>query len=412
MKRMLLVWAILYGTQFARGQEGEFTTYSNGLIYSENTMLKLRHIADSLNLKYRTCKADPVFYSISQGKAVIVNLTGDSVRDAVKDMNRQMSIDRFLSRYPTAEVNDQAYIIKHHYINNGNEPITQYRQYDISPDEGISISEEGEDPGNDLTGKWVYEHWKKDKYTKEDKVKAIYFPAPLETMVLPPAYARMIGYADCLIDTTSGKMNEELEQKYIPLPKDWQTMSREEQETLLEELRSSYVVGSCSMDSRPREHAVNIALLSAETYRWEVFLKAHLDILNDRFNRLSDGSYAWAQRETYIRELELMNINTPDLMLGICFRIKNPATHHYYGSLDRVGRALSEAEDKAQIEEAILSIIKDPTLDHFNRMLFYYLFRNYNHYLPNKETQNANAKRLAEAAETLPAFLRQGGNKE
>ena len=81
-------------------------------------------------------------------------------------------------------------------------------------------------------------------------------------------------------------------------------------------MRETRVVGSCSMDSSPREHAINIAMLSAETTDWSVFLRAHLDIMNDRFDRVSDGSYAWKDRNTYIKELEQLDINVSDLIFG------------------------------------------------------------------------------------------------
>jgi len=62
-------------------------------------------------------------------------------------------------------------------------------------------------------------------------------------------------------------------------------------EDKLELKRGRIVVGTCSMDSSPRYHAKDIAVLSAETSNWEIFLRAHLDIMNDFFARGSDGSY-------------------------------------------------------------------------------------------------------------------------
>ena len=105
--------------------------------------------------------------------------------------------------------------------------------------------------------------------------------------------------------------------------------------------RNRVVVGGCSMDNSPRLHALNIARLSAETVNWETFLRAHLDIMNDRFERVSDGSYAQAGRQTYLRELEELDINVPDLLLGISLRIENASRNHYFGSLSRLGRALA-----------------------------------------------------------------------
>ncbi|WP_315823059.1 hypothetical protein [Paraflavitalea speifideaquila] len=154
--------------------------------------------------------------------------------------------------------------------------------------------------------------------------------------------------------------------------------------TSLELKRGRRVVGMCSQDQRPRVHALNIAILSAETVNWETFLRAHLDIMNDRFDRASDGSYAWAARKTYIKELEVLDINLSDLMLGISLRINNPSANHYFGSIGRLGRALAESANSAGIEERMLTMIADKNLDTYNRLITYYLFLNYNYNLEDK----------------------------
>jgi hypothetical protein len=132
--------------------------------------------------------------------------------------------------------------------------------------------------------------------------------------------------------------------------------------TELELKRSRRVVGFCSQDISPRLHAFNIAKLSAETINWEIFLRAHLDIMNDRFDRASDGSYAWKNRQTYIRELEVLDINVQDLLLGISLQVANPSTNHYFGSIGRLGRALSETEKPQEIEAKMLQMISDEQL--------------------------------------------------
>lgn len=169
--------------------------------------------------------------------------------------------------------------------------------------------------------------------------------------------------------------------------------------------RSRRVVGGCSMDDRPRIHALNIAQLSAETTTWEVFLRAHLDIMNDRFERQSDGSYAWKQRKTYIKELEVLDINVLDLLLGISLRIENSSPNHYFGNIGRLGRALAETSKSAEIEAAMLQMISDNQLDRYNRVLMYYLFLNYNYNLENKQQQAKNAQKLTEAIKSMPIYL-------
>lgn len=178
-----------------------------------------------------------------------------------------------------------------------------------------------------------------------------------------------------------------------------------DKETALQLKRNRIVVGACSMDDSPRRHAMNIAKLSAETAKWEIFLRAHLDIMNDRFDRMSDGSYAQAGRKTYIRELEVLDINVLDLLLGISLRVEDASINHYYGSITRLGRALAETKDKAIIEDKMLSTIADNSLDDYNRMLIYYLYLNYNGYLSDKTVQKTNSEKLDLAVKTLPNYL-------
>ena len=173
----------------------------------------------------------------------------------------------------------------------------------------------------------------------------------------------------------------------------------------LEMKRSRIVVGGCSQDDSPRRHALSIAQLSAETVNWETFLRAHLDIMNDRFERMSDGSYAWAARKTCLRELEELDINVPDLMLGISLRIDNASRNHYFGSLGRLGRALAETQQPRELEQRLLSIVADTSLDTYNRVLAYYLFHNYNYHLSDKQLQKQNVAKLNTAVQQLPAYL-------
>jgi hypothetical protein len=169
--------------------------------------------------------------------------------------------------------------------------------------------------------------------------------------------------------------------------------------------RSRRVIGGCSMDDSPRLHALAIAELAGETASWEIFLRSHLDIMNDRFDRVSDGSYAWAGRQTYIKELEVLNINVPDLLLGISLRVENPSENHYFGSIGRLGRSLAESQDKALIEKAVLDMVADSELDDFNRVLAYWLFKNYNYNIKDNAVRGDNAERLDKAVTFLPDYL-------
>jgi len=178
----------------------------------------------------------------------------------------------------------------------------------------------------------------------------------------------------------------------------------------LELKRNRRVYGGCSMDNSPRIHAMNIAQLSAESFNWDIFLRAHLNIMNDRIDRVSDGSWAWAARNTYIKELENLNINILDLILGISFRIENPADGHYYGSINRLGRAISESKDVEKIEHKLRLIISDKHIDDYNRLLIYYLYENLMYHKDKSDDKAEYKKSQVEVIKLLPEYLRPENN--
>ncbi|MBT1695996.1 hypothetical protein KK083_03850 [Fulvivirgaceae bacterium PWU4] len=162
------------------------------------------------------------------------------------------------------------------------------------------------------------------------------------------------------------------------------------------------VMGLCSMDRAPRLHAVSICRLAAETAQWDIFLRAHLDIMNDNFSRATDGSYAWAGRGTYLKELEALNIQATDLLLGTCLLASNTGDNHYYGDIGRIGRALAETGNKTALENRLLSMIQDPTLDRYNRLRMAYLFDNYNYHLKDEGRKKNNIENFLKAVDSLP----------
>ena len=405
MRNLITLVAGLFLTISVYSQEGEFKVYSNGLIYSEQTMTKLSHIVDSLNLKFKTCDFDKSYYSIQQSIGHLVKLDAGDIKSAKKDLEQNISFEDFGSKYPDAKIEKNVLIIRMKYTNYEDKEIVRIQHFDLKSDYGFDIeSEDLRLYKKDVKNSWLFEYNKKSNYSEEN-IRAFFFPENFLSSELPKKYSLMIGYTDCLIDTTTTKFKDDLKSGWVDLPKNWTSLSDKKKAKLLDEMRSTQVIGFCSMDSRPREHAINIALLSAETYNWEVFLKAHLDIMNDRFDRMSDGSYAWAQRNTYIKELEELNINVSDLILGISFRIENAASNHYYGSIGRLGRALSETKNRTEIENEMLSIIQDTELDYYNRLLFYFLFKNYNYYTEDEAVKNENNEKLALAVKSLPEFF-------
>ncbi|WP_341842048.1 hypothetical protein [Chitinophaga caseinilytica] len=170
--------------------------------------------------------------------------------------------------------------------------------------------------------------------------------------------------------------------------------------------RSRVVWGMCSMDSRPREHARDIAVWAARAHDWPVFIRAHLNIMNDRFDRVSDGSYAQVGRKTYLRELEQLSIPSSTLLLGSIFRFQMPAPLHYYGAPGRIGRAFAESAERKIIEKALIRMMKDPELDDANRMMIFLTFSAYCYNQPDKKSAETLANRLSGDLTQFPEILK------
>ncbi len=399
MKPYLCLLTGLFFTAFLNAQP-EFKTYPNGLIYSEATMGKLHRIVDSLNLKYKSCELNRTYYSSAQAKAHIVILEKGNVREAKKDMKQGMLFEDFLKKYPGAKVRRNALVVRTNYQDYQGKEVIEYGEVSLNTNYGLEIQRSKADPDIGKQGSWLYD-------SEKESLDAFYFTTGIASAPLKENYARRIGYSDCLVDTSASKFKSDASFGRADLPENWQSLSEPEKIKLLDRMRSTKVMGFCSMDDGPRIHAVNIALLSAETTNWEVFLKSHLDIMNDRFDRMTDGSYAQGHRQTYIKELEDLDINVPELILGISLRVENPSRNHYYGSIGRLGRAISESKQKEAFEKEILSMAGDPELDDYNRVIAYFLYKSYLNYLYSGKDNTEKHQKLKTAIARLPGYLKE-----
>ncbi len=498
-------------------QNSEFKVYDNGLIYSESSVNKLKHIVDSLNLKFKICEFNKTFFPIGQAKANFVKLSKSDAVKAEKDLKNGISYSELKAKYPKGVYKEDLVVLKSNYTNYNNEERVDFSSLPLGKrgeQEIVTAEKKDIDSYKDgFKGKWIFVFEDKTEYSKES-LEAYYFIEEFKSKPISDKYARLIQYSDCLVDTTaqifydnakdsgvryldtiqtkaqkfeiyieqvlkkptfddekfsllygfdemafdkkSKKKNKEDIVKKELIEKDfeifhknlnkWETLRLVRVDSLrkadknfdlmlnealaeakitkssddqfeeyvgryvnkgeeLELKRNRRVIGGCSMDDSPRVHALNIAILSAETIKWEIFLRSHLNIMNDRFDRVSDGSYAQAARSTYIKEIEVLDINVLDLILGISLRIENPSKNHYYSSINRVGRALSETENPQLIENSLLDMIGDNDLDDYNRVLMYYLFENYNYNLKDENAKKLNQSKLQLAVAKMPIYI-------
>ncbi len=385
----------------------EFQIYPNGLIYSQTTMKKLNRIVDSLNLKFRKCELIRDINSTSQTVGYVVKLEKRRVKQAMLDMQNQMPIADFMLKYRKAKIKKHVLIIKNRYVDEANKEFVSVNYIDFQGFNSFSIeSDEDNFFNKDLQNKWLFQYNEKQEYS-EEYIEAFYFPNKFKSILLPAKYTEMINYTNCLLSPEATINNRVMNDSLISLPVNWELKSNNEKLILLNRLRSTRVVGACGFDPCPRLHAIAIAKIAAETASWNVFLLAHLNIINDRFSRNSDNSNANQNRGTYIKELEELDINVPQLLLGSVFRIDKRQRENYNATINRTGLALSETKNRKQVEKKILEIVYDPRVDDFNRVLFYLLFLNYNEYSKRININYENDKKLDAAFNQLPEYLKQ-----
>lgn len=404
----LVYLVVLILSSFCLYGQSEFKTYENGLIYSAATVKKLQHVVDSLNLKYKTCDLNKIFYSKYQTIGHSISLDTNDIKQAKTDIENGIPFEDFLTKYPYADVYKNVLVVKYKDTNLFGRGLNRFVEQclDCYSSRYIHKFEEDQPYFKPLKNSWIYEYEEKSEFSKES-IKAFFFPEEFKSIPLSRRYCLKIGYSDCLIDTATSIFFKDAKENYwTDLSINLDTLSEKEKVKLLEKMRSTIVVGGCSLDSRPREQAMNIAMLSAETMNWEIFLQSHLNIMNDNVERNSNSNYAQAERKTYIKELEALNINVPDLLLGTSLEIQNPAEGHYYSSIERLGRAIAESKDKSVFKKEILSMIEDNELDYYNRVLSYFLFLNFNYYIEDKAEKKENLKLLKESIKKMPDFMK------
>lgn len=449
----------------------EFTIYDNGLIYSKETVARLAHTVDSLNIRFKSCGPAPATWSAEQGRCVYVYLDSHAVQ-ARDYILTNPPLDSFLGRFPWAKVERDLLAVRSKENEDGQTAML-YHTYPVQ--HRIRATGADEDNRFGSIGSWVFHFWSEKKYGST--LTLLWFETPPQRYRLPELYAQYGQYVDCMIDTSASVIFPEAawekalsftEQRalspaldsfarFIRMPKRLKSKKQPWQNTRLQRawvadhlaslpafkpllqaavdeairLRSSdedleyyagaylgaeaqlrlmrcrRVMGYCSQDSRPRDHAFNIAVLAAETHSWDIFLRAHLDIMNDNFSRMSDGSYAWAHRGTYLHELEVLGFDVPELLLGVCLQTGNAPTGRYQGYVGRIGRALAESQDYAALSQKIEQAIADPNLDDFNRLIMWYLYGNMMHYRLQTEQPELDRDSLRQRAAQLLTPVRQ-----
>ncbi len=447
---------------------GEFATNSNGLMYSDGDIKALRFIVDSLNLKFKSCEPNQQYFSMPQGRFYYARFTDEKndLRSIVADIDK-ISFHELVSKHrPFLRSCDTTSILikgKTYYLSGTAEHGYESQNFgggrkttgEIKEGNWLFIYETPQQYTNyyEIFCYYFPEKLQSKSIPKEYASLIQYVDCMVDTtsVVFKPLiktagntgeYSEIHKKVNDYINS-SLKIKNRGDDRWI-----YNRISSEKAERAIEKLsgddyfrrivvelneaaqsigavsdgeekliahfvspndalalkRSRRVVGMCSQDQSPRIHAREIALLSAQAHSWDIFLRAHLDIMHDRFDRMTDGSYAWGQRKTYLKELETLDLNVVDLMLGLSLRASNVANNHYYGTIWRTAWALSESKDKDLFEQKALTMIKDNRLDDFNRGLIFMLYQIYTNYL-EKDAGNQKRDELRKHINEYPDFL-------
>jgi len=467
---LLITLALLSGTvcaqQPSKAVRPEMDIY-DGLMYAAADMQQLKKAADSLNLQYLECIAQPVYYSLPQTQALRIKLqtpTKDTTL-IVARLRQHIPLAQILREFPGLVMEDSGHVVlawKPRDTEYDNEYDTVLYSGNANGFNTIGLNKQAIWDNCICSLEYLGEYtniyiWRLDK--------------PFSRLQLPQEYAKMVQYVDCMIDTgtvlmlNKGNLSEEenapldslkmlvllkrhklptgplkytgfdeRDKKYIQRefnnnPRirqlfanavtvamkngsgsgqlEWLAEGVSSKDTILLMKRSRIVIGGCSMDDAPRQHARNIATLASQTHQWPVFIRAHLDIMNDYFMRATDASYAQPMRKTYLRELELLDIPAQRLLLGSVFKVSNAPAAHYYGNISRIGRAFTESAHAADFEKAVKGYMKDQQLDPFNKCLFFLLYASYCYQQPEAAETKTKISELKEL-KAYPEYIQAG----
>lgn len=490
--RILFPACLLFLSGFT-GFAQEYNLHPNSLIYSNQAIIRLKQIADSLHTLHPNGAIDHNYRSVLQTRGHYLWID-TLAEEALAFVKTDPEFGFFIKKHPPSTTIDNLLLTKTPRKNEQNEDAFWYYSHPVQKDIVAPNKERHITTG--VAGRWVYKFYDMSGYQQSSALMLFYLAQPFADRPMPPKYVKLLQYVDLLIDTTSlfrpnaqnnyyrnqynfyGKTGnlpaadafyayielspefpEKLKQRKLPYNDyaKYQQVRRDYADLVLsgkpefirllqnavyeainkacsdpdleyfagkylhkkhqlELLRSRYVSGECSEDQSPRNHALEIAQAAAEIGRWNIFIKAHLQILNDNFSRVSDGSYAQENRLTYVQELEAINVDVSTLLTGICLRANSGLSQPYRGDTRRVGRALAESQSFEAVAAQLRTQIADPELDDFNRLLSWYLYDNIMHHkAPQERNQEKRLKihqqidrQIEPVKQTLPGYLAKG----
>jgi hypothetical protein len=426
MKKALLFLPIFFVYYGLIAQERPPNIYPNGLIYSEESMSKLKHIVDSLNLKFKTsptphyyaqvCAEQPFQQRIPYEYARMIQYA-DCMMDTTaplflndaeeaKKISKEdsLSVKEFSDLFYDNYFFDRCYELPREYIY-----LDEYvRKNNI---QGVvletdSLFMQSAEYKAYLT---VYQTWETELIDIIKCIKSHPHFDSLKNKALEVAFRT--GYDAKGLESYIENLNYIFHRaRYDPIRlENYMKYLSDKDKKIILQLKRNYTVEMlCGIDPRPPYHLQYIAILSVETDNWTSFLKAHLEAINQYYHfGFPINDYTENNAKPYLRELEELGLDIPKLLIGICLTIDKSAKNRYSARAYRIAKALANKDVKytKQIETLLLKMIQDPNLDGFNRYICFNFLDNYISELSENEKKDTLQAKLKIASKSLPAYI-------
>ena len=173
----------------------------NGLLYNVTTINHLRSIADSMQRRFHRSHPIRDYYSIQQGKGHYIRMSKGNIQAAITDIRRGIGYEEFIKKYRSAKT-DSFVLITKEYFKDDYYHRTLVRYGDELYKGPVEESCFDINVNDDADGKWVCNFTGPTSYTKEE-LRAFYFLQSPASEKLPDQYARLIFYADYMVDTAT-----------------------------------------------------------------------------------------------------------------------------------------------------------------------------------------------------------------
>ncbi|HKO81076.1 MAG TPA: hypothetical protein VJU78_11810, partial [Chitinophagaceae bacterium] len=209
MNRALLTTASFFLFISCKGQpnsvRGEFANHSNGLMYNDKDMKSLRFIVDSLNLRFKTCDLNKIYYAYQQTSVYYITFKSadNNLKKIIEQIESKTGFYQLVSAFPSyiSHIDSTELFIR---TNTGSDE-EGYYYLQGNPGSGyeqVRLDKKNSSLSN-IINDWVYDYSPKGEYSKEYSLTCRYFPQQWKQPAIPDKYGRLILYVDCMIDTSA-----------------------------------------------------------------------------------------------------------------------------------------------------------------------------------------------------------------